>query len=58
MQILGLNETIDKLLAIANSVHWYKYVLRKEIHILRRALQFRLKIIGKKQATTDIEGAG
>ena len=36
MFMLGVNETIDQL-AIANSVHWYDHVLRREDgHVLRR----------------------
>ena len=36
MLMLGLNENIDQL-AIANSVHWYGHVLRKEDgHVLRK----------------------
>ena len=42
MFMLGLNETMD-LLAIANSVHRYGHVLRKEDgHVLRRALHFEV----------------
>ena len=37
MFMLGLKETIDQL-AMANSVHWYGHVLRREDgHILGRA---------------------
>ena len=37
MFMLGLSETID-LLNIANSVHWYGHVLRREgSHVIRRA---------------------
>ena len=40
MFMLGLNETIDHL-AMANSVNWNGYVLRREDgHVLRRALDF------------------
>ena len=40
--MLGLNGTID-LLAIANSVCWYGYVLRREDgHVLRTALDFEV----------------
>ena len=36
MLMLDLNETIDQL-AMANSVHWYDHVLRREDdHVLRR----------------------
>ena len=38
--MLGLNEIIDQL-AMANSVHWYGHVLRRQDgHVLRRALDF------------------
>ena len=40
MFMLGLNETIDQL-AMANSVHRYG-------HVLRRALDFRVKVEGRK----------
>ena len=40
MFMLGLNETIDQL-SMANSVHWYDRVLRREGgHVLRRASYF------------------
>ena len=43
MLMLGLNESIDQL-AIANSVHWYGYVLRRDdSHILRWALDFEVE---------------
>ena len=42
MFMLGLKETIDQL-AMANSVHWYGHVSRRESgHILRRALDFEV----------------
>ena len=38
MFMLGLKETMGQL-AMANSVHWYGHVLRREdCHVLRRAL--------------------
>ena len=38
MFMLGLSETIDQLV-MANSVHWYGQVLRRDNdHVLRRAL--------------------
>ena len=38
--MLNLNETINQL-AMANSVHWYGHVLRREDgYVLRRALVF------------------
>ena len=41
--MLGLNETMDQL-AMASSVHWYSYVLRREDgHILGRALYFEVE---------------
>ena len=43
MLMLGLNETID-LLAMANSVHWYGHVLRREDgHVLRMALDLEVE---------------
>ena len=51
MFILGLSEAIDHL-AMANSVHWYGHVLRREDghvlrredgHVLRRALDFEVE---------------
>ena len=42
MLMLCLKETIDQL-AMANSVHWYGHVLRREDgHVLRRALDFEV----------------
>ena len=41
--MLCLNETIDQF-AIANSVHWYGHVMRREYdHVLRRALDFEVE---------------
>ena len=41
--MLGLSKTIDQLI-IANSVHWYGHVLRREDgHALRRALDFEVE---------------
>ena len=41
--LLGLNETMDQL-AMANSVHWYGHVLRREDgHFLRRAVDFEVE---------------
>ena len=66
MLMLGMNETIDQL-AMANSVHWYGHVLRREDdHIVRRALGLkvegqkkkrRLKKTRKKQDEEDSEKA-
>ena len=48
MFMLGLNETMDQL-AMANSVHWYDHVLRREDgHILRRAFDFEVEGQRKK----------
>ena len=45
----ALNETID-LLAMANNVHWYGHVLRREdCHVLRIALHFAVEGQWKKQ---------
>ena len=42
MFLLGLNVAMDQL-AMANSVHWYCHVLRREDgHVLRRALDFEV----------------
>ena len=47
--MLGLNETVDQL-AMANSVLWYGYVLRREEgHVLRRALDFEVDGQRKKR---------
>ena len=47
--MLGLNETIDQL-AMANSVHWYGDVLRREDdHVLRGALDFEIKVKGRSK---------
>ena len=43
MFMLCLNETMD-LLAMANSVHWYGHVLRREGgHVLRRILDYEVE---------------
>ena len=48
MFMLGLRETMDQL-AMANSVHWYGHVLRREDgHILRIALDFEVEGQRKK----------
>ena len=40
MLMLGLNETIDQF-AVANCVHWYGGMLRREDgYVLRRAVEF------------------
>ena len=62
MLMLGLTETIDQL-AIANSVCWYGYVMRRDdVHVLRKALDFevhgqrkkgRLKNMWKKQVQEE-----
>ena len=46
--MLDLKKTIDQL-AMANSVHWYGHVLRREDgHVLRRALHFEVEGQRKK----------
>ena len=56
MFMLGLKETIDRL-AMANSVHWYGHVLRREDgHVLRRALDFEVE--GQRKAKEYMEKAG
>ena len=43
MQMLDLNVTVDQLVK-ANSVRWYRHVLRKDMNnILRRAFDFNVK---------------
>ena len=47
MQILGLQKTADKL-AMADSVHWYGHVSRREDgDVLKRALD--LEVEGQKK---------
>ena len=42
MDMLGLNETLDKM-AIASGVRWFGHVLRRdESDVLREALQFEV----------------
>jgi len=42
MDMLGLNETLDKM-AIASRVRWFGHVLRRdESDVLREALQFKM----------------
>ena len=46
--MLGLNETIDQL-AMASSVRLFGHVLwREDGHVLRMALDFELKVKGRK----------
>ena len=41
--MLGMNEAMN-LLAMANSVHWYGHVLRRDDgHVLRRKLDFEVE---------------
>ena len=48
MFMLGFCETIDQL-AMASSVRWYGYVLRREDgHVLRRELDFEVEGQRKK----------
>ena len=43
MGLMGMSEIIDQL-AMANSVHWYGHVLRREYgHVLREALDFEVE---------------
>ena len=47
MFMLGFAETIDQL-AMANSVHWYGHVLRREVgHVFRGALD--LEVDGQRK---------
>jgi len=42
MDMLGLNETLDKM-AIGSGVRWFGHVLRRdESNVLRKALQFEV----------------
>ena len=54
MFMLGLNESMEQL-DMANSVHWYGYVLRKtDGHVLRRAFDFEVegeKKMGRRKRT-------
>ena len=44
--MLGLNEATDQL-AMANSVHWYGHVFRREDgHVLSRSLDFIVHAAG------------
>ena len=55
MFMLGLNETIDQL-AIANSVHWYSHVLRREDgHFLSRAFDFEVEGEAKEDVKKQVE---
>ena len=46
--MLGLKKTIDQL-SMANSVHWYGHVLRREDdNVLRRILDFEVESQRKK----------
>ena len=46
--MLGLNDAIDQL-AMANSVHWYDDVMRREVgHVLRRVSDFEVKVNGRR----------
>ena len=48
MLMLALSEAIDQL-AMANSVCWYGYLLRREDgHVLEGQWNFRLKVKGQK----------
>ena len=47
--MMGLNETVDQS-AMANSVHWYCHVLRREDgHVLRMTLEFAVEGDRKKE---------
>ena len=47
MEMLGLKETVVQM-AKANGVRWYRHVLRRDDgHVLRKALQFKVK--GKRK---------
>ena len=54
MFMLGLNETIDQL-AMANSVHWYGNVLRRQdYHVLSRELD--LEVEGQRKKRKERKG--
>ena len=56
--MFGLNETTDQL-AMANSVHWYGHVLRREDgHVLRRALEFEVEGRRKTGEQKEYGGSG
>ena len=56
MFMLVLSETKDQF-AMANSVHWYGHVLRREgSHVLRRALYFEVE--GQREDKKGMEKAG
>ena len=46
MEMLGLKETVVQM-AKANGVRWNGHVLRRDGHILRKALEFKVK--GKRK---------
>ena len=47
--MLGLSETMGRL-AVANCICWHCNVLRrKDGHVLRQALDFELKVKGRKE---------
>ena len=46
METLGLKETVVQM-AKANGVRWYGHVLRRDGHVLRKALEFEVK--GKRK---------
>ena len=54
--MLGLNETRDQL-TLANSVHRYGHVLRREDgHVLKRPLDF--EVDGEREVKEDLKQAG
>jgi len=54
MEMLGLNETLDKM-AIASGVRWFGHVLRRdENDVLREALQF--EVDGRRGDDQEIHG--
>ena len=43
MQMMNVNEAIDQL-AMADKVHWYRHVLKREDgHVLRRTFEFNVE---------------
>ena len=53
--MLVLDDTINHL-AMANSVHWYGHVLRREDGHVLRILDFEVE--GKREAEENMEEAG
>ena len=57
MFMLGMIETIDQF-AMANSVHWYGHVLRREDNHILRALDFDVEGQRKERPNRTWKKAG